>query len=249
VPVVGTAIIPTAPLLVPGVGATVSGGLREVCAAVDAVLGDLPEADAAVLLAASHPVGLYAHAEASLAGFGRPDLAISLNVADAQHGNPGPLPSGLAVLALLLGNRAPVMPIALDAGASAAVLRERAVAFTRDPRRLVVLAAGDLSAGLDERSPRFRIEGAVAWDEALVTAVEQGDGDRLASLGPAEARRVVALGWASIVVAHAACDGTLRVVHYAAPHGVGYLVATCRGSRNEGGPQVRRGVGIAGRGS
>jgi hypothetical protein len=235
VPVVGTAVIPTTPLLVPGVSATVPGGLREVGAAVDAVLDDLPEADAAVLLATGQPVGVYARAEASLAGFGRPDLATSLNVADAQHGNPGPLPSGLAVLALLLGDRAPVMPIALDTGLAAAALRERGVMFTSDPRRLVVLAAGDLSAGLDERSPRFRIEGASAWDEALVAAVEQGDGDRLASLGPAEARRVAALGWASIVVAHAACGGTLRVVHYAAPHGVGYLVATCRGRRDDGG--------------
>jgi hypothetical protein len=234
VPVVGTAIIPTAPLLVPGISATVPGGLREVCAAVNAVLGDLPEADVVVLLATGHPVGVYARADASLAGFGRPDLAVSLNVADAQQGNPGPLPPGLAVLALLLGDRAPVMPIALDARLAAAALRERGVMLTSDPRRLVVLAAGDLSAGLDERSPRFRIEGAAAWDKALVAAVEQGDGDRLGSLGPAEARRVAALGWASIVVAHAACGGALHVVCYAAPHGVGYLVATFRGRRDDG---------------
>jgi hypothetical protein len=218
------AIVPAAPLLVPGVSARLPDGLEPVRAATEAALEGLPEAETAVLLAAGEPAGEYAEAEASLAGFGRPDIAVGLKTAEDRRGHRGPLPPGLAVLALLVGHE-PVTPTALDAGATAGVLSEHAGALARDPRRIVVLAAGDLSAGLDERSPRFRVEGAQAWDHALVTAVRQGDTGVLAALGPAGARRVAALGWAPIVVAQAACGGPLRVLHYSAPRGVGYLVA------------------------
>ncbi|MGH8909310.1 MAG: hypothetical protein ACRD0K_23155 [Egibacteraceae bacterium] len=206
--------------------AALPDGVEEVWAAVETVLGRLPEAEAAVLLATGHPVGIYARAEASLAGFGRPDLAITLRVADAAQGRNGPLTPGLAVLALLLGDRWPVTPIALDPAATADVLQAQGAALAADPRRLVVVASGDLSAGLDEGSPRFRIDGAVAWNEALVAAVEHDDADGLGRLGPADALRVAALGWASTVAAQAAWGGPLRVVRYCAPRGVGYLVAT-----------------------
>lgn len=237
-PLVGAAIIPTAPLLVPGVSATLPDGVAEVRTAVDAALRDLPRAETVVLLAAASEPGVYEKAEASLAGFGRPDLAASVPVADAEglsgpHRRDGPLPPGLAVLALLFGERAPVVPIAVDAQASARMLAARgaAIAGGSNARRIVVLAAGDLSAGLDERSPRYHIEGAVAWDERAVVAISDHDPDALAALGPDEARRVGALGWAPMVVVQAACVQaglSLEVRRYSAPRGVGYLVAGVR---------------------
>lgn len=251
---VGVAIIPTAPLLVPGVSATLPDGVAEVQAAVSAALDRLPSADVAVLLAAADPgvvdpgvvgpgladpkvvgPGVYEAAEASLAGFGSPGLAVTYPVADPGwlSGTPrrhGPLPSGLAVLALLFGDQVPVLPLAVDAEAPAAILTAQGVGIASgfEARRALVLAAGDLSAGLDERSPRHRIEGARAWDEQAVAAVDGDQPEQLATLGPEEARRVAALGWAPMVVAQAACVATeisLGVRHYSAPRGVGYLVA------------------------
>jgi hypothetical protein len=129
------------------------------------------------------------------------------------------------VLALLLNLPVPVLPVAVDPGSEAPALAALGRELADDSRRAVLLAAGDGSAGLGERSPRWRIEGAAAWDAALVAAVAAHDEAALAVLGPQEARRVWALGWAPIVVATAAA-GRWRVCSYSAPRGVGYLVAT-----------------------
>ncbi|MGH8895840.1 MAG: hypothetical protein ACRDZ4_02160, partial [Egibacteraceae bacterium] len=176
--------------------------------------------------------GVYEHAEASLAGFGRPDLSTRLRVAGWLSDTPcrqRPLPPSLTVLALLVGDRAPIVPISVASCATAHFLAASGAAIaTSLPGRGALLAAGDLSAGLDERSPRYRVEGAPAWDEAVVAAVDAQRPERLAALGPAEARRVAALGWGPIVVAQAACMAAglrLRAKHYSAPRGVGYLVA------------------------
>jgi hypothetical protein len=224
-------IIPTAPLLVPGMSATLPGGVAEVRQAVNTALAHLKHAELVLLIAAGEP-GTYEHAEASLAGFGRPDLAIRLRPTERRtetRRRQGPLPPGLTVLALLLGDRAPAVPISVDAGAPAHRLATDGAAIaTILHERAVLLAAGDLSAGLGERSPCYRIEGAVTWDKAVVAAVDAQQPERLAVLGPAEARRIAALGWAPIVVAQAACIAAslrLRTMHYSAPRGVGYLVA------------------------
>jgi hypothetical protein len=232
VPLVRAAIIPAAPLLVPGMSATLPDNVAEVCRAMDDALTRLATAECAVLVAVADKPGVYDHAEASLAGFGRPDLATCLRVASWQPEAPrrqGPLPPGLAVLALLLGDRAPVVPISVNARATAHCLAASGAAIASSlPGQGVLLAAGDLSAGLGERSPRFQVEGAAAWDKAVVAAVDAQRPEQLAALGPAEAHRVAALSWAPIVVAQAACIAAglrLRVSHYSAPRGVGYLVA------------------------
>lgn len=233
VPLIGAAIIPTAPLLVPGVSATLPPGVAEVRRAMDDALAGLGHAGMAILVAAGEP-GVYERAEASLAGFGRPDLAASLRTPEWRSETPrrqGPLPPGLAVLALLFGDRAPILPMTVDAGATAGRLAaDGATAATAASlhERTILVAAGDLSASLDERSPRYRVVGAVAWDQAMAAAVDGQQPERLAALGPAEARRVAALGWAPIVVAQAACATAglrLRTRHYSAARGVGYLIA------------------------
>lgn len=224
----GIAIVPAAPVLVPGVSVNLPDSLQDVRAAAEGSLEDLPEAEAVVLLAVGDPPGPYRRVEASLAGFGRPDLRVSLEPANAAEGHDGALPPSLAVLAMMLRRQAPAAPIALGSGASAENLRDLGSCLAKDPRRIVVVAAGDLSAGLDERSPRSRIPGAKEWDKAVLAAVAARDRDALARLGPTEARRVAALGWAPIltaVSASAKAAMTPRVRHYSAPRGVGYLVA------------------------
>jgi hypothetical protein len=207
---------------------TLPDDLLAVQAAVSVSLAHLPEAEVAVLFGAGSPKGPYQRVEACLVGFGRPDLRVSRYRAGIPHGHDAPLPPSLAVLAFWCRQDTPVAPIALDPGASPEELCDQGACLVQDPRRVVVVAAGDLSAGLDERSPRFRIPGAEEWNEAAVTAVATADPDLLARLGPVDARRVVALGWAPMLAAVSSSREaglTLQLRHYSAPRGVGYLVA------------------------
>ncbi len=235
--ILGAAVVPSAPLLVRGVSATLPAPVSLVRDAVDAALAALPAADVTVLLAVGS-AGVHDTATASLAGIGRPDLlatvpvdAAAASAIAAATGWPRvvaePLPLGLTVLALLTG--APcVVPVAVPADAPFDVLAGAGAALAGAGVRATVVAAGDLSSGLTERSPRYRIDGAQAWDERAVAAVAAGDGDGLAQLGPVEARRVGALGWAPLAVLHGAATRAglaMAVRTYAAPRGVGYLVA------------------------
>jgi aromatic ring-opening dioxygenase LigB subunit len=119
-----------------------------------------------------------------------------------------------------------VPPAGRDAlAASAAGLRGAAEA---SDRRVAVVAAGDLAATLTTSSPGYLVEGADAWDATAVDAVRATDPDAMTALGPADAARVQARGWAPLVVllrAAARQDHRFGTVRYHAPRGVGQLVA------------------------
>ena len=195
------------------------------------------------LAAAGEPqAGVHQAARASLAGLGRPDLATDLPVPAATAGaiaaatglprRRGPLPVDLAVLALRLDPPRPVVPVAVDAntdGAALVALGQRiaeALADYDTPAALV--AAGEGSAALSERAPRHHVDGADAWQEQYVAAWQDGDAQAIAALGPGEAARVHARGWAPATVTAAAAVGAglePSLCHHAAPRGVGYVVA------------------------
>lgn len=239
----GTVVLPSAPLLVPGVSAVVPDGVAAVGRAAAAALSGMPPAEVAVLVAGGPQALLHDRAEASMAGVGRPDLARTHPVdsavldrlsAAAQYplARGGALPLGLAVLALLAGRRTRLVPVSVPAGAAFEALSAvgagiaKAAADTGADTILVV--AGDLSAGLDERSPLHVVDGAAAFDAAVLDAVDGASLERIAALGPREAARVGALGWAPLAVLHGAAAAAgirLRRRLYAAPRGVGYLVA------------------------
>lgn len=241
--IVAAAVMPTAPLLIPGVTAALPDGVGKVCDAIDAVTERMPQMDVAVLVAAGD-AGIYDATEASLQGVGRPDVratprihseAVARLSAATQYPmyRGSPLPLNLAVLALHLGGLAPLAPIAVPATAefSSLVSAGAAIArtFSDDDVRAAVVVAGDLSAGLTERSPLYQVDGALFWDEQAVAAVDSGRLGGLASLGPSEAERVGAQGWAPLAVLHgvaAAAKIGMVVRHYSAPRGVGYLVAS-----------------------
>jgi hypothetical protein len=246
--IVGAAVVPSAPLLVDGVCATPPEEVVAVQDAIDAALEGLPDYDTAVLLSAAEDhskqgQGLYDATEASLAGVGRPDItrptpvhrdAVERISRTSQYPmyRGGTLPLGLSVLALLLGGGDPLVPVAVPAQASyeslVGVGTSIAEALSEDGPRAVAIASGDLSAGLHERSPLYTIDGARAWDDQAVDVVESGRLESLDRLGPGEAHRVGARGWAPMVVLHGVCArakiGLVRR-HYSAPRGVGYLVA------------------------
>jgi hypothetical protein len=241
--IVGAAILPTAPLLVPGVAATLPDGIGPVCDAIDAAVEQLPDHDLAVLIGGADSGGLYDRAEASLQANGRADIRqpgrvdadvvprLSGLIQYPVHGGE-PLPPPLAVLAFLVGNSRPFVPLSVPRAAAFDALVAVGIGLAgavADPDlRAIIVAAGDLSAALTERSPRHLVPGAVDFDAQAVDVVDSGRLDGLARLGPEEAGRVTALGWGPMVVLHGALErvkiGLVRR-HYSAPRGVGYLVA------------------------
>lgn len=246
--IVGAAILPSAPLLVPGVSATLPAGAAAVCEAVDAVVEGLPSWDTAVLVAAApysrHSVqGLHDVTQASLSGIGRPDIAhpvrtdhevtervARLSQYAVRRGER--LPLGLATLALLLGDSRRMVAISVPPSAAFEALTAvgtgvaEAVGEDEPPaRRVVVVAAGDLSAGL---GGEVSVPDAREWDNRVVEVVDGGRLDGLADLGPEQAVRAGARGWAPMTVLHGATARAkvgLARRHYSAPCGVGYLVA------------------------
>jgi tRNA dimethylallyltransferase len=127
--IVGAGIVPTAPLLVPGASASLPSGVAEVCDAIDQTLDGLPDHDVAVLVAGGSQGALYDAAEASLAGVGVPQVRITAEVDHALTERLSGLvqypstaasrcPLDLAVLTLLLGSGAPLVPIEVPGGAA-----------------------------------------------------------------------------------------------------------------------------------
>lgn len=239
---VGAAVLPSAPLLVPGIAATLPDGVARVCDAVDVVVERLPDHQAVLLVAAGDGWGAYSSADASLASIGRPDVArrgtLDRELLDRLSGELGwpvagrGLPLDLGVLALLLGTPPPLVGLSVPADAPFEELadagREVAGVLTDGAGTVVVVSAGDLSAGLGERSPLHAVEGAPEFDGCVVGAVDGGRLDALERLGPERAREVGARGWAPMSLLHGVLQrsklGLVRRL-YAAPRGVGYLVA------------------------
>lgn len=246
--IVGAAILPSAPVLVPGVSATLPAGAGVVCEAIDAIVDGLPPWDTAVLIAAashSRHNGQELHdvTQASLNGVGRPDITHSVRTDHdvtervarlSQYAvrRADRLPLGLATLALLLGDSRRTVAISVPSFAAFEALTAvgtgvaEAVREGEAPgRRVVVVAAGDLSVGPNADAV---VPEAQEWDDRVVEIVDGGRLEGLAGLGPEEAARVGARGWAPMAVLHgvtARAKLGLARRHYSAPCGVGYLVA------------------------
>lgn len=244
------AIIPAAPLVLPDASpaqpAEVAEQVTELRTRVHDALQRLPAQGTALLLDAG-PESLVHHADrASLAGYGLPQAEAPLRQdtellsavsarGQAPRVRSDRLDGDPAVLALLLAVQRPTLQVAavtVPRGASAQGLADIAVgirsAIDALDRPVTVVATGDLAATLTERSPGYLVDGAVSWDATAVAAVERGDRQAFADLGPQEARRVKAIAWAPIVVAlelAGAADRSFAEVHYLAPRGVGQLVA------------------------
>ena len=240
--IVGAAVLPTAPLLVPGVSPTLPPGVAKVVDCIDAAVKALPRCDLVIAVAAGDPA-IHDSATVTLAGIGRLDIhtvfevdndAVQRLAAATGYGiTHAALPLDLAVLALNLGGVAPLVAMTVPADAPfddlAAVGAVVAQTFGNHDTRAVVVAAGDLSAGLTEKSPLHLVSGAIFFDEQAVAAVDGGRLGGLSRIGPEEAQRVGARAWAPLVVLHGVTAGAklgMVVRHYSAPRGVGYLVAS-----------------------
>jgi aromatic ring-opening dioxygenase LigB subunit len=245
------AAVPAAPMLVAGVSprqpATIADEVAALRASVLEALRGLPDVDAIVLLTGGEDATLPDGGCVDLAGYGHPQVRADvpvdrelLTAIATRTGTPrvraDVLTGDLAVLTLLTAEARPgavVVPVTVATAAGAPSLAGFAAglsgAVDASGRDVAVLAAGDLSASRDTSSPGYLVEGAVDWDEAAVAALMDADVDAFARLGPAEARRVAARGWAPLTVVLTVARGAgLRFARceVRAPRGVGQLVAT-----------------------
>jgi hypothetical protein len=245
------AVVPAAPLLLPAVSPAQPGAVADAVAAlradVAATLGTLRARPlrSVVLLAGGDEVLLHAASSATLGSYGLPDVAAPIGLDRellAELGARSQAPSiqeealhgDLAVLALLLAAAhpgLPVVPLTVPWSASRPVLDGLASGLVRATGavdgEVAVLATGDLAATLDTTSPGYLVDGAPEVDAAAVAALRDGDEEAFAALGPAEAARVQARGWAPLTVLLAAgrlTDLRLAEVTYHAPRGVGQVV-------------------------
>lgn len=254
--VLAAAAVPTAPVLVPGASPGVPDEVRDEIERLRRlslqVLEELPPADAVVLIAAGER-GIHDRAQASLAPLGIDGCETELPVAEeliedlsrlTQYPvfRGDPMGVGHSVLALLLEEvcgDVEVLPVSVPWSGDFDVLVTIGASIVEAAddagRTVVVVCQSDLAGTLNEHSPGYLVDGAGAWDDAVLEAVREGRLRGLRPLGPDEAERVQARGWAPLAVLHGVCAaGHLEVegIGYGAPRGVGQLVLRCADSRH-----------------
>jgi len=240
-PLLGAASIPSAPLLVEGVGRGAGPAVDQLRTTVGRVVTRLPEADVVVLVAAGQ-AALHDSAAIDLRGIGQPQVTRMLDacppaIAALSRITQYPrvrrprLPLDLAVLALLLDRDVPLVPLEVPSSAEFAVLAALGTSIVQALEEAglsgTLVVAGDLSAGLHEGSPLSARPHAADWDARAVDLFTRRTSAGLADLGPEAADAVGARGWAPLCVLHgaaAAASLDLSVRRYSAPRGVGYLV-------------------------
>lgn len=235
-------VLPSAPVLVCGLAGVVSPELRAAQDAVHDVVRAAPSGRPVVLVVAGEP-GVAVSRHASLRAVGRADLARTVVPAEALAAVlAGPvgwtvrqtpeLDLSAAVLTLLGAFAQPVVTLGVPPAATSQRLRTlagRLAVVLDETDALLVTAAGDGAAALAPRAPLTDRPEAHAWQRRYVAAVARSDGQALAALGPTQAQRLSAWGWApavalSCLVETGVCAAP-RLRYAGAPHGVGYVVA------------------------
>lgn len=238
----GAAAIPSAPLLVHGVGIGGGQAVQLVRGTIARVVSRLPDTDVTILMAAGQSA-IHDTVAVNLAGLGYPHITRALEacapaivalsrVTQYPRIRRPRLPLDLGVLALLV-DRSPVVALEVPSSAEFAVLSALGTSVVQALEEAALtgtlVAAGDLSAGLGPSSPLGARSGAQEWDDRVVHTFADGRAHGLADLGPLRALDVGARGWAPLCVLHGAVASaalSLTVRRYSAPRGVGYLVAS-----------------------
>ena len=221
---VAAALVPSTPLLLPGLGGA-HAPLPEMGAAADGAV-------AALLAAAPDVVAVVGPAPGS--GTWPPDSPVDAGpfLGRATTGGPA-LPLALAVGATLLrrtgfGGQRVLHAVAAGAppDACAALGRELAGAD-----RVGLLVVGDGSACRSPKAPGWFDTRAEAFDAGVERAVRAGDLDALLDVDPGLAAALQAAGrpaWQVLAGAARGTTWTSRIGYADAPLGVGYLVAALR---------------------
>lgn len=213
------ALLSSAPLVLPSVSPAQGSEHRDRVAAlrraqretVARLAPDLP----VLVVAPGAPSGVHDHARFDLRGLGSPEvegaapLAADL-LADVTGAAQLPLLVGerlgvdaAVLVATLAGSHAvAVLEAPRQAAGDALVAMGAALARTlsRRGRAVQLVAAGDLSAGLSEHSPRYAIDGAADVQARTVAAVRSGDTRGVADVA-SEAATVALRAWPAMCVA------------------------------------------------
>ena len=218
------AFCPAPPLLVPAVEVRPDPGTTALRAACAAAVADLLAVRPEVVVVVGDGAGpgqrFGAGDVGSLHGFG-----LELDVPFEGRVRPGgrhvPLPH-------LLG--AWLLDQAAFAGVRVGVGPDDLAQLVHDlPAPVAVLAMGDGSARRTVKAPGYLDEAAEPFDAAVAAALRSGDPDVLAGLDPEEGERLLAAGvpvWRAVGAALSGRRIRAQLHHDAAPHGVGYLVAS-----------------------
>ncbi len=144
------------------------------------------------------------------------------------------LDHGTAVPLLLLTERLPeirIVPISysgLDAKAHAAFGRALRDVLEASPRRIAVIASGDLSHALSNKAPAgFHKEGKI-FDDSVREAIVDSSLSRLLSLEPESVKTAAECAWRPLLIFLGLLEekhGRPEILSYEAPFGVGLLVA------------------------
>jgi hypothetical protein len=253
--VLGAAIVPASPLLLADTSPAQPDDLAEEIADLRTQVADslstLPAADGIILLAAGAR-GFHDHARGDLAQLGLPGVDVEMPVCEAMlpavtRLTQYPMIRGedldvdLSVLALQVQHafgEVEVLPVRVPSATAGDVLVAVGASLVEALRgsdlTATVVCAGDLSATLTTASPGYVADGAADWDHTSVRACRTADANLLASMGPEEAKRVGARGWAPLtallgVVASARLKPGGFM--YGTPCDVGQLVGTYRPRR------------------
>lgn len=241
--------VPAAPLLLPAATPTLppsrAAPVEALRADARSALSGLADADVVVVLAAGSEPLVHDAVVATLTSYGiaGADVAIDTDAqviaaitarGQASLVRSDRLDGDLAVLAsqaVAARPGVPVVPVTVPGLAHATSLRDLAAglagAAAAVTYRVAVVVAGDLAATLDASSPGYLVDGASDWDAAACAAVRDRDLDAIGALGPDDAARVQARGWAplTVLVSIATAAGSpIASVSYHAPRGVGAVV-------------------------
>ncbi|MGI6574375.1 MAG: AmmeMemoRadiSam system protein A [bacterium] len=116
--------------------------------------------------------------------------------------------------------------------------RSLALAVTREGKRVVVIASGDLSHRLTPDAPAGYDKMGKEYDQQIVEIVENGNLVNLLAIDPNLVEKAGECGWRSfIMLAGAVADFQVesKVLSYEGPFGVGYLVARLKVGKYMGG--------------
>ncbi|MGW5352659.1 hypothetical protein ACWERV_19390 [Streptomyces sp. NPDC004031] len=238
---VAAAVCPCPPLLVPEVAAGAApelDALRDACAdAVGLLAAALP--DRLVVVGPEEGTGSRTLASGVHGDF-RPfgvALDVRLGQPSAAADEPGgatsgaaTLPPSLAVAAWLLRgwNAEETTGLAVGEALDAGRCADEGRALAASAERVALLVMGDGSACRTVKAPGYLDERAAGFDAAVSAALDAADTGTLAGLDAALAAELRVAGRAPWqVLAGAAADAGLdgRLLHEAAPYGVGYFVA------------------------
>ncbi|MCM2578805.1 class III extradiol dioxygenase subunit B-like domain-containing protein [Streptomyces meridianus] len=239
---VAAAVCPCPPLLVPAVAAGAAGELEALRTACGDALEVLAQArpDRLVVVgprtAATDPGGAGDPENLSQGTRGSfRDVGVDLDVrlGDAQGAaSERKLPPSLAVAAWLLEaagwSAAPVEGLAVDEHLGRDRCAEAGRKCVRGPARVALLIMGDGSACRNLKAPGYLDERAAGFDARAAQALGSADTGALLALDEGLARELLVAGRAPWQVLAGAGEGTGlngKLLHDAAPYGVGYFTA------------------------